>query len=196
MAMIDNFLSDPTKSAEEKETWREMISYPHLRTNNDPSTWQAHPAVATAGKDMLDRPEKEAGSVLSVAKSFLSLYRDPVIAANTATCDFTIKDLMHHDSPVSLYIVTQPNDKDRIRPLIRLLISMVVRLLADKMDFENGRPKAHYKHKLLMMIDEFPSLGKLDILQESLAFVAGYGIKCYLICQDLNQLKRAMHQIE
>jgi type IV secretion system protein VirD4 len=40
-----------------------------------------------------------------------------------------------------------------------------------------------------MMLDEFPSLGKLDILQESLAFVAGYGIKCYLICQDLNQLK-------
>jgi len=26
-------------------------------------------------------------------------------------------------------------------------------------------------------------------MQESLAFVAGYGIKCYLICQDLGQLK-------
>jgi type IV secretion system protein VirD4 len=39
------------------------------------------------------------------------------------------------------------------------------------------------------MLDEFPSLGRLDILQESRAFVAGYGIKCYLICQDINQLK-------
>ena len=39
------------------------------------------------------------------------------------------------------------------------------------------------------MIDEFPSLGKIEILQESLAYVAGYGIKFYLICQDLNQLK-------
>jgi type IV secretion system protein VirD4 len=66
---------------------------------------------------------------------------------------------------------------------------MIVRLLADKMDFVNGQPKAHYKHRLLMMMDEFPSLGKLDILQESLAFIAGYGIKCYLICQDINQLK-------
>src|ERR1700688_4521289 len=46
-----------------------------------------------------------------------------------------------------------------------------------------------YKHKLLAMIDEFPALGKLEILQESLAFVAGYGIKCYLISQDINQLK-------
>src|SRR5258707_12542706 len=65
----------------------------------------------------------------------------------------------------------------------------IVRLLADKMDFENGRPKPAYKHKLLAMIDEFPALGKLEILQESLAFVAGYGIKCYLISQDINQLK-------
>jgi hypothetical protein len=90
---------------------------------------------------------------------------------------------------VSLYIVTQPNDKARLRPLVRVMVNMIVRLLADKMDFENGRPVAHYKHRLLMMLDEFPSLGKLEIMQESLAFVAGYGIKCYLICQDINQLK-------
>jgi type IV secretion system protein VirD4 len=57
------------------------------------------------------------------------------------------------------------------------------------MQFENCRPKPTYKHKLLAMIDEFPALGKLEILQQSLAFVAGYGIKCYLIAQDINQLK-------
>jgi type IV secretion system protein VirD4 len=90
---------------------------------------------------------------------------------------------------VSLYIVTHPNDKARLRPLVRVLINMTVRLLADKMDFVNGQPKAHYQHRLLMMLDEFPSLGKLEILQEALAFIAGYGIKCYLICQDINQLK-------
>lgn len=66
---------------------------------------------------------------------------------------------------------------------------MIIRLSTDKMDFENGIPKVHYKHKMLTMLDEFPSLGKLEIMQESLAFIAGYGIKCYLICQDLNQLK-------
>lgn len=40
-----------------------------------------------------------------------------------------------------------------------------------------------------MMLDEFPSLGKLGIIQESLAFLAGFGIRFYLICQDTNQLK-------
>src|ERR1700693_5294976 len=79
--------------------------------------------------------------------------------------------------------------KARLRPLVRIVVNMIVRLLADKMEFENGRPKPAYKHKLLAMIDEFPALGKLEILQESLAFAAGYGIKCYLISQDINQLK-------
>jgi type IV secretion system protein VirD4 len=84
---------------------------------------------------------------------------------------------MHYVDPVSLYIITQPNDKARLRPLVRNVVNMIVRLLADKMDFENGRLKPAYKHKLLAMINEFPALGKLEILQESLAFVAGYGIK-------------------
>jgi type IV secretion system protein VirD4 len=66
---------------------------------------------------------------------------------------------------------------------------MIGRLLADKLHFDNGRPKPSYKHRPLAMIDEFPALGKLEILQESLAFVAGYGIKCYLITQDIAQLK-------
>lgn len=184
----------------------EMKQYPHCEG-------KTHPVIAASAQDMLDRPEEEGGSVLSTLKTYLSLFRDPVVGHNVSTSDFRIRDLMHHESPVSLYIITQPNDKARLQPLVRLMINMVVRLLADKMEFERVpvppkkrrfwdlffqktatsnmqvRAKRHYKHRLLGMIDEFPSLGKLDILQQSLAFVAGYGIKFYLICQDLNQLK-------
>lgn len=177
---IDMMLADPGKNI--SELWQEMTNYKHKDGRN-------HEAVGTAGRDMMDRPEEEAGSVLSTTKSYLSLYRDPVVARSVSRSEFRIRDLMHLDQPASLYIVTQPNDKARLRPLVRIMVNMIIRLLADKMDFEDGRPVAHYKHRLLMMLDEFPSLGKLEILQESLAFVAGYGIKCYLICQDINQLK-------
>jgi type IV secretion system protein VirD4 len=177
---VDAMLADPNRDI--AELWMEMATYGHIDGQN-------HPAVGAAARDMMDRPDEEAGSVLSTAKSYLALYRDPVVARNISASEFRIKDLMNHDDPVSLYIVTQPNDKARLRPLVRVMVNMIVRLLADKMEFKNGRPVAHYKHRLLMMLDEFPSLGKLEILQESLAFVAGYGIKCYLICQDINQLK-------
>jgi len=201
---IDAMLVEPNHTI--AEVLVEMTQYPHV--NGKP-----HPVVHSAARDMMDRPEDEAGSVLSTLKSYLSLYRDPVVAKNVSASDFCIRDLMNHEFPVSLYIVTQPNDKARLQPLVRVLINMIVRLLADKMEFETVFPentssnwflskfkvlattvpyvrtKKTYNHRLLGMIDEFPSLGKLDILQESLAFVAGYGIKFYLICQDINQLK-------
>jgi type IV secretion system protein VirD4 len=145
--------------------------------------------INASGRDMMDRAREEAGSVLSTTKSFLSLYRDPVVRGNISDSHFRIADLMHHADPVSLYIVTRPTDKARLRPLIRILLNMIVRLLAGRIEFEQGRPKPAYRHRLLMMLDELPSLGKLEILQESLAFLAGYGIKCYLVCQDITQLK-------
>jgi type IV secretion system protein VirD4 len=201
---IDHLLANPDRSV--AELWMEMVTYEHVKG-------QPHPVVAAAARDMMDRPDEEAGSVLSTAKSYLALYRDPVVARNVGTSSFRIAELMNHDQPVSLYIVTQPSDKARLRPLVRIMLNTIVRLLADKMEFErivekptewrqllialglrkapppHLRTKKTYKHRLLGMIDEFPSLGRLDILQESLAFVAGYGIKFYLICQDINQLK-------
>jgi type IV secretion system protein VirD4 len=177
---VDAILSDPERDI--GELWMEMATYPHVNG-------QTHPVVGSTARDMLDRPGEEAGSVLSSAKSYLTLYRDPLVAKNISRSDFSIRDLMHHASPVSLYIVTQPNDKTRLRPLVRIMANMIVRKLADRLEFENGQPVAHYKHRLLLMLDEFPSLGKLEIFQESLAYIAGYGIKAYLVCQDINQLK-------
>ena len=137
---------------------------------------------------MLDRPSEEAASVLSTAKSYLALSRDPVVAQNTSA---PIPAARSHarGGPVTLYLVTQPTDKDRLRPLVRALVNMMLRVLADRLEFENGQPKAHYKHRLLLMLDEFVAMRRLPILQESLAFIAGYGIKAYLICQDIEQLK-------
>lgn len=177
---VDAMLVDPTRDI--AKLWVEMTTFSH-------SNGQNNPIVNASGRDMMDRPEEEAGSVLSTAKSFLALYRDPVVANNVSKSEFKIKDLMHNENAVSLYIVTQPTDKARLRPLVRIMVNMIVRMLADKMDFKDGRPIINYKHRLLMMLDEFPSLGKLEIMQESLAFLAGYGIKCYLVCQDINQLK-------
>ena len=149
---------------------------------------ETHPLVASSIREQLNRPHEEAGSVLSTALSYLSIYRDPVVAKNVSRSDFKVRELMQSDSAVSLYIVTQPIDKDRLKPLIRVLINTIVRINASGLSFSGGMPQAHYKHRLLLMLDEFPALGKLDILKESLAFLAGYGIKAYLICQDINQL--------
>lgn len=185
MSALDAMLADSSRPI--AELWQEMVSYPH--TAEGP-----HPTVTRAAQDMLDRPEDEGGSVLSTVKSYLSLYRDPVVAKNTEASNFSVTDLVNHDSPVSLYLVFPPSDKSRLNPLFRILIDMTIRKLTAKIDFENDesgarRAKSPHKHRLLFVLDEMPSFGKLEIIPDALSYMAGYGLKGFLICQDITQLR-------
>ncbi len=173
-------ISDPSRPTD--ALYQEMLNNRHLNG-------ELHPVVASGARDMLDRYESERTGVLSTTKSFLSLYRDPVIAGNVSRSDFRIADLMNSDRPVTLYLTVRAEDKDRMRPLMRLIINQLVRvLLRPELKFENGRQLPPHKHRLCILLDEFPSYGRLDVFQEALAYIAGYGIKAYLIMQDIEQL--------
>ncbi|WP_228273201.1 type IV secretory system conjugative DNA transfer family protein [Acinetobacter soli] len=150
-----------------------------------------HPVIAAAAKDMQNTPDDERGSTISTARSFLTLYRDPIVEMNTSETDFTVSDLMDHEKPVSLYLVVRPGDKDRLKPLIRLMLTLILRVLVkDGMELdESGSAKAAHAHRLLMMLDEFPGFGRLKVFEDTLPYIAGYGIKAYLIAQDIEQLR-------
>jgi type IV secretion system protein VirD4 len=152
---------------------------------------KTHPVIARAMRSMLDKSDNERSGVISEVKGFLELYRDPVIAANTATSDFRITELMNHERPVSLYVVVPLAHKNSLRPLIRLMLSQILHRLTEHLEFREGRAVTGYRHRLLLMIDEFPSLGRLDMFAESLSLIAGYGIKACLIAQDLSQIHAA-----
>ena len=107
--------------------------------------------------------------VLSTAMSFLGLYRDPTVAAVTSRCDWRIADLIASASPVSLYLVVPPSDISRTKPLIRLILNQIGRRLTESLDGSDGIER---RHKLLLMLDEFPALGRLDFFETSLAFLA------------------------
>ncbi|MES9902169.1 MAG: type IV secretory system conjugative DNA transfer family protein [Sedimenticola sp.] len=181
LTALSMFLSDPSQTMD--DALQEMIHYRHLPTGT-------HPTVAQAARDMLNREDRERSSVHSTAVGFLTLYRDPLITRNTEVSDFCIADLMNHDQPVSLYLVVSPADLDRMRPLVRVVVTQLVRRLTESMAFDGGRSVAHYRHRLLLMLDEFPSLGKLEVVEQSLAYMAGYGIKAFVIVQDLSQLHK------
>jgi type IV secretion system protein VirD4 len=83
-----------------------------------------------------------------------------------------------------------PSDISRTKPLIRLVLNQIGRRLTEHLQAENGA-NAAARHKLLMMLDEFPALGRLDFFETSLAFLAGYGVRAFLIAQSLNQIEKA-----
>jgi type IV secretion system protein VirD4 len=123
--------------------------------------------------------------------SFLGLYRDPTVAEVTSRCDWRIADLIAAEHPVSLYLVVPPSDISRTKPLIRLILNQIGRRLTESLDGSDGIER---RHKLLLMLDEFPALGRLDFFETALAFMAGYGIRSFLIAQSLNQIDKAYGQ--
>lgn len=164
--------------------------------DSNQASQEAQLTIRGAGKRFSETAEKELLSIISTANNALSLYRDPIVGGNTSHSDFKIADLMDHDRPVSLYFVTVFENKDRMKPLARLLLTQILLRLTGRMEFVDGRSKTNHKHRLLLMLDEFPSLGKLEILESALAYIAGYGIKAYLITQDVQQLYKAYTNYE
>ena len=150
-----------------------------------------HPAIAQSAKEMKNKAPNEKSGVISTMMSFLSLYRDPIVAEWTEYSDFHITDLQDADAPVSLYLVTSPEDKNRLKPLIRLVINLIASKFTaeDRLISKDGRMVCKGKHPLLLLLDEFPSLGKMDIFQDAIAFFAGYNVKLFLITQSKSQLE-------
>jgi len=153
----------------------------------DGSLTATHPVVREKVQEMMDKEEKDFGGVLSTAKTALTLYSDPLVANNCSASDFTINDLVNHERPVSLYLVVPPSDKIRLRPLIRLILTMTVNRLTERTLFA-GAEQQHNRHRLLFLIDEFPSLNRMEIFADALSYMAGYGLKAYLITQDIRQI--------
>lgn len=159
--------------------WRDSLGKPT----------QTHPVVANTAQTMLNKEDKDRSGVLSTAKSLLSLYLDPIVAKNTSCSDFLVRDLMTGEKPVSLYYVVGPADMERMVPLTRLFYALFIRRNAADMAFADGRSAKNYTFPLLMIIDEMPALKKLPILQEALGYVAGYGIRMFMLAQDITQIE-------
>lgn len=187
LARVATFLSDPERTFE--ATLRAMMTTNHLGTAE---AARVHPVVASAARELLNKSVNERSGVLSTAMSFLGLYRDPTVSAVTSASDWRIADLVAATHPVSLYLVVPPSDISRTKPLIRLILNQIGRRLTEQLPEVSRAPLGVAKHhKLLLMLDEFPALGRLDFFETSLAFMAGYGVRAFLIAQSLNQIEKA-----
>jgi type IV secretion system protein VirD4 len=177
LAGVAAFLSDPKRPIE--STLAAMMKTAHLGASGP------HPVIASAARELLNKSDNERSGVLSTAMSFLGLYRDPVVAEVTRRCEWRIADIVGGGRPATLYLVVPPSDINRTKPLIRLILNQIGRRLTEDLQAKAGR------HRLLLMLDEFPALGRLDFFESALAFMAGYGLKAFLIAQSLNQIEKA-----
>ena len=149
---------------------------------------RTHPEVAAGAQALLSKSPNEASSVVSTVRRSLQLFADPIVARATEVSDFELRELKEGDSPLTLYLTVPPSDLRRTRVLMRLLLQQALQRLTESLDASAiavGQPQT----RLLLLLDEFTALGRLPFLHDALGYVAGYGIKAYIVVQDLEQLR-------
>src|SRR6185437_14695159 len=183
LSRVAAFLADPARSV--RRTMWVMLTTNHLGTEGNP---RAHPTVASAARELLNKTDNERSGVVSTAMTLLGLYRDPIVARMTSGSDWRIADLLGAARPVSLYLVVPPSDISRTRPLVRLILNQIGRRLTERYDAHHADANAR---QLLFLLDEFPALGRLDFFESALAYLAAYRVRAFLVAQSLHQIDKA-----
>lgn len=139
-----------------------------------------HPFVSKAVQRQLNRVDREASSIQSSVVTPMTVYDDPIVQKTVSRSDFVVRDLVYGKEPMSLYFKVPQPDRERLRPLVRLMLQLIFNRLMEQLD-----PSRHH---LLLMLDEFPELKKIPNLGSAMSLMAGYKIKPYLIAQTLTQI--------
>lgn len=138
------------------------------------------------GATMLAMTPKTADAIALTARSALSVFADPLVVEKTSRSDFRISDLVCSRYPMSLYLQVPPSDRDRVMPLFRLMLVQIFKAFLYRTDvMADGRKK---RHRLQLVADEFPAVGKIPGFAQDIQEFRGYGISCMLLCQSLKSL--------
>lgn len=140
-----------------------------------------HPVSYMNIASYLQKPDKERGSVTSTANSSLELWANPLIDTTTATSDFNLHKFK--TEPHTAYIGLTPDNISRLKPLMNMFYQQAAAFFTAKI------PQKHEKYGVLMMMDEFPTLGKMEQFLAGIAYFRGYRVRLFLIIQDTEQLK-------
>jgi len=124
-------------------------------------------------------PETRNSAVFNLNMA-MSLWNNGLIAAATETSDFDIRELRR--VPMTIFIGCTIAELAIFRPLIRILFQQIHDMLMARL------PGADEPHQVLLMLDEFYHVGRMDALISKITISAGYGFRMCLILQDLAQL--------
>ena len=174
---IGEILRQLTATSDVKAHFEEVLS----ARQSGPDALSA--SCVAALNDFIAASEKTLQSVRKTVTARLGLWLNPRIDAATSASDFDLAVL--RSEPISIYLAVTPDNLDRMAPLLNLFFQQVVDLNARELPEHNPA----YSRQLLLLLDEFPSLGHVGVLARSVAFVAGYGIRLLTILQSPPQLR-------
>ena len=141
-------------------------------------------AVLSALSDYLAGSENLVNSVRRSVTTRLELWNNPLVDIATEASDFDLRDL--RKNLMAVYVGVSPDNVERLRPLLILFFQQMLDIIA-----QQGEPKSNplMRRKLLVLLDEFPMLGRMDKLAEAFSWIRSYGVRFLMIIQSKSQLR-------
>jgi type IV secretion system protein VirD4 len=184
LGVVLYILADDTKTKSFGEVVRTMKSDDVIYTLAvalDTFGETMHPAGYMNLAAALQKPDKERGSVISTLNSGLELWANPLIDVATASSDFNIMEFKKKKTTV--YVGLTPDNIQRLQKLMQIFYQQATEFLSRKM------PGKDDPYGVMFLMDEFPTLGKMEQFKSGIAYFRGYKVRLFLIVQDTQQLK-------
>lgn len=156
----------------------------HVRDNGEEISAIHDMIVKSANRSENQNP-KERSSTFATVTSKISLFQDPLIRSATAYSDFSVDDFINGKNGISLYLIVEYPEIQRIAPMFRSIITFMIK------KFSSGTTNANsvkLKIPCLFLLDEFPVLGYFPDIALNAGILAGYGVTFFIVSQSLNQI--------
>lgn len=142
----------------------------------------ANDLVARAANRHLSKSDREAAGVLSAAQRHTHFLDSPRMTKVLSRSDFKLGDL--RSELTSVFVVLPP---DRIGTHARWLRLMVVQAINELA--RSSPDRSAPRQPVLLLLDEFAALGRLEPIERAFGLMAGYGVQLWAILQDMHQLR-------
>ena len=139
-------------------------------------------AAKTAFSGLISQEKETFGSIMGTFKEPLNPWINPVIDAATSADDFLLTDV--RKKKMTVYIGILPNKLAESRIIVNLFFSQLINQNTKELPQDNP----DLQHQCLLLMDEFTSIGKVEIIAHSVSYMAGYNIRLFPIIQSVAQL--------
>lgn len=121
----------------------------------------------------------EIESIFSTVKRGTDTFKHSQIIEHLAKSDFDLTKLAHEKT--ALFVCVNPAELQIFSSWLRVFFGCVFRSLQR---FYNPN------RRVLLLLDEFPQIGRLREFEMAFAYMRGYNVTVWAIVQDLSQLKK------
>lgn len=180
----EKYVGKNVKGDKRRLLLKEMMDERHCRKDID--------QIVRAGASQIDNAaDEELGSIFSSALEALRVFNDPNVAKTCSSSDFSIMDFKYSPIPISLYMCIDFPDI----PLLKSLVRAIIEFICNKFSQEGTKVgNEALKNRMLIILDEFTSLGKLECIETFAGILNGYGISFLWIVQSKAQIDKLYGQ--